>query len=85
MIKGVTKNIIEVKNPDSMYFERAVFYLKPDISELPAEFSEQETERYISELKRRYRNRRKHHPLVRLFLYAGLLISVGMIIFAVSY
>ncbi len=27
MIKGVTKKIVEINNPDSIYFEKAVFYL----------------------------------------------------------
>ena len=31
MIKGVNKRIIEIKNTDSPYFERAVFYLRPHV------------------------------------------------------
>jgi len=28
MIKGVSKNVIEVKNPNSRYFDRAILFLK---------------------------------------------------------
>lgn len=40
MVKGVHKKIIEVNHPDSMYFERAVFYLKPGITQLPQQLSD---------------------------------------------
>ncbi len=33
MIKGVNRKVIEINRPDSAYFERAVLYLKPDVSE----------------------------------------------------
>jgi len=32
MLKGVNKLIIEVSNPESDYFERAIFFVKPDKS-----------------------------------------------------
>lgn len=47
MIKGVNKQIIEVNNPDSIYFERAVFYLRPGVRKLPAEIAAREIERCI--------------------------------------
>ncbi|MBP3747667.1 MAG: hypothetical protein J6I47_09470 [Ruminococcus sp.] len=47
MLKGVNKNIIEVNNPDSIYFEKAVFYLRPHVRELPAEITNDEIEKYI--------------------------------------
>ena len=30
MLKGVNKLIIEVSNPESEFFERAIFFVKPD-------------------------------------------------------
>lgn len=38
MVKGVQKKIIEVNHPDSLYFERAVFYLKPGVTQRPSSF-----------------------------------------------
>ena len=35
MVKGVHKKILEINHPDSLYFERAVFYLTPGITLLP--------------------------------------------------
>lgn len=48
MVKGVNKQIIEVNNPDSVYFEKAVFYLKPGVRTLPVELSAREIDRIIA-------------------------------------
>lgn len=34
MLKGVNKLIIEVNNPESDFFERAIFFVKPEKSDL---------------------------------------------------
>lgn len=47
MIKGVNKRIVEINNPDSIYFDRAVFYLKPCVREFPATVAASEAEKYI--------------------------------------
>ncbi|MBR3283615.1 MAG: hypothetical protein IKI56_10020 [Ruminococcus sp.] len=77
MIKGVTKKIIEINNPDSIYFEKAVFYLRPNVRELPAEISRSEAERYISRI---IPDRRKHRHFFisgRSFILSGLLLSAA--------
>ncbi len=48
MIKGVNKRIIEINNPDSIYFEKAVFYLKAGVRELPVPVAREEAERILS-------------------------------------
>ncbi|MBE6862169.1 MAG: hypothetical protein E7497_04635 [Ruminococcus sp.] len=48
MIKGVNKRIIEINNPDSIYFEKAVFYLKSGVRELPVPVAREEAERILS-------------------------------------
>jgi hypothetical protein len=34
MLKGVNKLIIEVNNPESDFFERAIFFVKPEKSDM---------------------------------------------------
>jgi hypothetical protein len=34
MLKGVNKLIIEVNNPESDFFERAIFFIKPEKSDM---------------------------------------------------
>ena len=50
MIKVVNKRIIEINNPESIYFEKAIFYLKPGVRELPASVSEAEINKFIYRL-----------------------------------
>ncbi len=44
MLKGVNHRIIEVNRPDSLYFERAVFYLRPEVEDVPTYAALRETE-----------------------------------------
>ena len=68
MIKGVNKKIIEINNLESIYFEKAVFYLRPEVMELPQQVAEEEIERYISRLgissHRRKSKTKKHYSLI---------------------
>jgi len=35
MVKGVNKLIVEVSNPDSELFERAIFFVRPQMKDTP--------------------------------------------------
>ncbi len=48
MIKGVSRQIIEVNNTESLYFDKAVFYLKPGVQILPEEVSSREIDKYLT-------------------------------------
>ncbi len=53
MIKGVNKKVVEINNPDSIYFEKAVFYIKPNINCLPQKLVRLEADRFINSLSPR--------------------------------
>ncbi len=53
MIKGVNKKVIEINRPDSAYFERAVLYLKPDVSEAAICAVQAEAEELLTTRKNR--------------------------------
>ena len=69
MIKGVNKKIIEINNPESIYFEKAVFYLRPEVMELPQQVAEEEIERYISRLGISSQENQKTAVLLLCFLF----------------
>ena len=48
MLKGVNHKVIEVNHPDSLYFDRAVFYLRPEVDDLPTHAALCESERFLS-------------------------------------
>lgn len=74
MIKGVNKRIIEINRPDSIYFEKAIFYLKPNVRELPSAVTEKEVRRYVSLLGIEELKPPKNRTIRNIFL---LLISLA--------
>ncbi len=53
MVKGVHKKVIEINHPDSLYFDRAVFYLKPGITQLPQHLSQEDADALLAEISPR--------------------------------
>ncbi|MCM1507665.1 MAG: hypothetical protein NC177_11105 [Ruminococcus flavefaciens] len=77
MIKGVNRKIIEVNRTDSIYFEKAVFYLRPEVRELPTEISRAEAEKYIAQLMPEVQRKKKFPVKIVIPL---TLVAVGFII-----
>ncbi|MBQ8515022.1 MAG: hypothetical protein IJ496_06470 [Ruminococcus sp.] len=76
MVKGVHKKIIEVRNPGSEYFEKAVFYLKPGVSHLPPQIAEAAAQMLLEELEQ--------PPAYRcVWKKAAVLAGAGLLITAV--
>lgn len=80
MIKGVNRKIIEVNNTDSIYFEKAVFWLRPEVRELPAEISRAEAEKYISRIMPEVRRKKKFSG--KIIIVFAVIVS-GIIIFLI--
>lgn len=80
MIKGVSRKIIEINHTDSIYFEKAVFYLRPEVRELPIEISRAEAKKYISQIMPEI-NKSKRLPIKIIVPVIALLI--GTIIFLI--
>ncbi|MCM1228001.1 MAG: hypothetical protein NC320_11380 [Clostridium sp.] len=47
MIKGVNKKVIEVNDPRSIYFEKAVMYLRPNLSSVSAKLLKAEAQHIL--------------------------------------
>ena len=78
MLKGVNKRIIEINNPQSLYFEKAIFYLRPEVRELPAEIAQREVEKYIERTGISQAERSKRKKI------RGIIMAVSGIILAVA-
>lgn len=50
MIKGVNKKVLEINNPQSLYFEKAVLYLKPNMTNIPYKLMKHEAQELIRSL-----------------------------------
>lgn len=68
MLKGVSKRIIEVNNPDSEYFEKAVLYLRSDRPLCDERQLRLEADRVISDC----RLKKRGSPTARLLLLTAL-------------
>ena len=82
MIKGVNKKIIEVRDPGSIYFEKAVFYLRPHIRQLPEEMSLDEIRLYMAENGLNNlvpRKKRRRHLLIA----GALVLTAAAVLFVV--
>ena len=82
MIKGVNKKIIEINNPDSLYFEKAILYVRPNVTILPDAVSQKEAERILNGLirtKKRSGNFKKFipHAFALMLIIALFLIFLG--------
>ena len=77
MLKGVNRKIIEVNRPDSIYFEKAVFYLRPNVRELPEEISNAEISQYISKLGLEYHRRKRSLMIGKILISTLLLICIA--------
>lgn len=82
MIKGVNKRIIEINNPDSIYFEKAIFYLKPSVRELPTSITEREIERFTAQLGLEYYKPHKSGRNAKIAFLIISLLSFGGILFS---
>jgi len=80
MIKGVNKQIIEVNDPDSIYFEKAVFYLRAGVRKLPAEVSRREIDRCLGGEASLYRRRSRRLRTLRILTYIAALALIAAII-----
>lgn len=76
MIKGVNKQIIEVNNTDSIYFERAVFYLRPGVRTLPSEVSCREIDRVLADCGVRAGRKRTSIKIGKLIICSLLLATI---------
>ncbi len=83
MVKGVNKQIIEVNNPESPYFDRAVFYLKPNVRILPTELSNREIDKLISPYidHRKMAQNLKRGRIFLYFIIIALTIALAFSIF----
>ncbi|MCL1903113.1 MAG: hypothetical protein FWF94_01685 [Oscillospiraceae bacterium] len=78
MVKGVNKLIVEVSNPDSEYFEKAIFFVKPQMKDTPTKQLNKSADELISAAVPRRRRGGVHIG----FIFAGA-AGFGAIVAAV--
>jgi len=70
VVKGVNKLIVEVSNPDSEFFERAIFFVKPQMKDTPQKELNKSVNTIIFE-QNRHRNRKRGLGVSGGIFFAG--------------
>ena len=78
MIKGVNKNIIEIKNPDSLYFEKAVLYVRPNVTIFPETLRRKESERLLRSILPDPRIRKKRK--LRKYIISAAIVKLSLLL-----
>lgn len=87
MVKGVNKRVIEVNDTGSKFFEKIVFYVTPQYSELSPSQLKEATEFLSLKLGEKPKNtslRKRHLRKKRVAFWGGLvLVLIGVILFLI--
>ena len=49
MLKGINKQVVEIIRPESTYFEKVIFFVKPEYASLSEERIKSKAEMYVNE------------------------------------
>ncbi len=83
MVKGVNKKIVEIKDTGNIYFEKAILYVRPQMTDTPQKHLLKEAKFY---LKRTYPSESRNSlSIIKKFLIAATILAViaAVIIFTV--
>ena len=69
MLKGVNKLIVDVANPDSEFFERAIFFVKPQMRDTPTKELNRGADSLIFRAGKR--SRKRHIPTGIALIFAA--------------
>jgi hypothetical protein len=84
MVKGVNKRVLEINNPDSLYFEKAVFFLRPNMKNVPEKLMKREAQNVIMSISPAAS---RQNTLFKIALTSVVVLSaaVGVVYFIASF
>ncbi|MBE6741689.1 MAG: hypothetical protein E7570_05210 [Ruminococcaceae bacterium] len=77
MIKGINKQVLEVTNPQSPYFEKIVFFVKPASSQVEEKTLKEEAQRITEKMKKPPREKKSFKQIAAGGLYVLLGAGAG--------
>ena len=75
MIKGINKQILEVTNTESPYFEKIIFFVRPSSAAIGEKKLESEAQKIASQIKKPPRERKTVKQIAAGTIY--LLLGLG--------
>lgn len=86
MLKGVNRQVVEIPQPDSAYFEKVIFFVKPGFSDI----GEQKLRKSADEVIRNAstpphgKSERKSHARLKVYLKLSFAALIGSVVTALG-
>lgn len=77
MIKGINKQILEVTNPESKYFEKIIFFVRPEGQSVDENVIKNEAEKISLQMRKPPRLKRTLKQKLATAIYFSLGIGAG--------
>lgn len=92
MLKGINKQVVEINRPDSSYFEKVIFFVRPEYASLSEEKLRSKADMYISDSEKppRMKQRKKRFSALITFMkffsasVAGAVAGAAVIFFSMT-
>lgn len=78
MIKGINKQILEVTNTDSPYFEKIIFFVKPESQQISENKLKQEAEKYSLKLQKPPKSKATPRQIAQTIFYSIMGLGAGI-------
>lgn len=78
MIKGVSKQVMEVTNPENPYFEKIVFFVKPQYGDKDPGELEREARKLAEKAKKPPKVKHTKKEILRAVVRAGMCLCAGV-------
>lgn len=77
MIKGVNKQILEVTNTDSPYFEKIIFFVKPESQTMNPQSLQKEAEKISTQMRKPPKVKKTIKQITSAIAYLGMGVGAG--------
>ncbi len=77
MIKGVNKQILEVTNTDSPYFEKIIFFVKPESQTMNPQSLQKEAEKISTQMRKPPKAKKTIKQITASIAYLGMGVGAG--------
>ena len=78
MIKGINKQILEVTNTESPYFEKIIFFVRPTSANVSENELKDEAQKIALKAKKPPREKKSFKQLAKSTLYVFLIAGTGV-------
>jgi hypothetical protein len=80
MIKGINKQILEVTNTESPYFEKIIFFVRPEAQQMGEQSLQKEAEKISKEVKKPPKTKKTFKQIMSTVMYSLLGLGAGIAI-----